>query len=181
MKGIPYSAPPTHWNIWTGGLRQSIDTGAQLLVAAITEAIAAAPDRQLVVIGLSQGAASVHIALPQIAALDDAVLDRVAAILLYADPLRVGGDPSNWPPSAHHGALARVWDLRIPTPQALRSHVLSFCGAEGMVDPVCDFRPGLRTLLGLYANPVHITYDDPERPSGWIGPEFAVNQILGNR
>jgi hypothetical protein len=33
----------------------------------------------------------------------------------------------------------------------------------------------------LYANPVHITYDDPERPSGWIGPEFAVNQILGNR
>jgi hypothetical protein len=181
---IPYPAAAAHWSLVTGSLRGSIEAGRRLLVEGIAQALRANPDSRIAIIGLSQGAASVRLALPDLliqSTLDGAPLHHsVEAVLLYADPLRLAGGPCNRPPDpALDGALTWFWRLRIPVPAEFVDRVACFCDArDGDVDPICAFSPRLRTVASLYGNFIHTTYHLPDRASGWLGPQFAVERLL---
>jgi hypothetical protein len=183
LVAIPYPAAAAHWSLATGSLRRSIEAGRRLLVEGVAQTLRVNPESGIVIIGLSQGAASVRLALPDLLdhTLNSAPLhDRVDAVLLYADPLRLAAGPCNRPPDpAFDGALTWLWRLRVPVPAEFVDRVACFCDTrDGDVDPICAFSPRLRTVASLYGNFIHTTYHLPDRASGWNGPQFAAERIL---
>lgn len=184
LVAIPYPAAAAHWSLVTGSLRRSIEAGRRLLVEGIAQALRANPDSRIAIIGLSQGAASVRLALRDLliqrTLKGEPLQNSVDAVLLYADPLRVAAGPCNRPPDpALDGALTWLWRLRIPVPAEFVDRVACFCDVrDGNADPICAFRPRLRTVASLYGNFTHTTYHLPDRDSGWHGPQFAAERLM---
>ncbi len=184
LVAIPYPAVGAHWSLVTGSLRRSVEDGRRLLIEGIQQALRTNRDSRIVIIGLSQGAASVRLALRDLLiqhTLDGTPLHHsVDAVLLYADPLRLAASPCNWQPNpALDGALTWLWRLRAPIPEEFIGRVACFCDAlNGELDPICAFRPRLLAIANLYGNLVHTTYHSPDRASGWHGPAFAAERIL---
>jgi hypothetical protein len=182
--GIAYPAIPPHWSLVTGAFRASIEAGRRMLVQAVSAAGQSDQEQRIVVVGLSQGAAAVHLALRDLAitsGVDGKPLARsVSSALLYADPLRLAGNPCNRihdPP--HDGVLTWLWSHRVGIPLELQDRVFSFCDVvTDRADPICAFRPGLKTLLSLHRNRTHTTYSSHDRPSGWQGPHLAARCVL---
>ncbi len=188
LVGIRYPALRPHWNAFTGRLRTSVAIGSRMLLDAVAASAKAWPRRRVVIIGLSQGAAAAHMALAPLATVRDGETGRllstwVDAVLLYADPLRLGGCGCNRPVEVQaDGALTWVWRLRLPPPAEFDGKLLSFCDVvAGRADPVCAFRPNAGWLLSMRRNSIHTSYADPERSSGWIGPAFAADRVLAAR
>lgn len=184
LVAIPYPAAAAHWSLVTGSLRRSIEAGRRLLVEGVAQTLRANPESGIAIIGLSQGAASIRLALhdlvmqrtPSGAPLHDSV----DAVLLYADPLRLAAGPCNCAPDpALDGALTWLWRLRVPVPAEFVDRVACFCDAHnGEADPICAFSPRLRTVASLYGNFIHTTYHLPDRDSGWHGPQFAAERLM---
>ena len=184
LVAIPYPASGVHWSLITGSLRASIEAGRRLLVDAIDQAVRSNRNSRIVIVGLSQGAASARLALHDLLVRRSSdgrpLHESVDAVLLYADPLRVAVSPCNRPPNPPlDGALTWLWRSRITIPEDFVGRVACFCDARnGVLDPICAFKPGPLTVASLYGNLIHTTYHLPERASGWDGPKFAVERML---
>ncbi|WP_433727322.1 cutinase family protein [Nocardia sp. CA-129566] len=110
---VNYSANPTD--------PLSVSTGSADLVAHVVDRAAACPAEEFILVGYSLGAGVVHAALgtdivtglPGVARLPGDLVDRVAVILLFGDPLRLIG-----------------WSV----PDQYSNRTADFCAAG---DPVC--------------------------------------------
>jgi hypothetical protein len=147
MAGFPYVSGP-RWRI-----RHHIRAGALALRAFLDGRPRDAHER-LILIGQSQGAAVLHLALPGLG-------DRFAAAVLLADPLRVARGPCDDLATPHGGILANVLlgplgglgPAREVIPESMAARVRSFC-LPG--DPVCE--ADLAALRGRRRGDVHTSY-----------------------
>ena len=82
--GVPYKAGDASWKtVLSQSYFDSKKEGMRMLHAYLQEVVAACPDMKLVVMGYSQGA---HAAGDQVATEATAITDRIAALVLFADP-----------------------------------------------------------------------------------------------
>lgn len=146
--GFPYDPGPP-WRL--GGHVRAAVAG---LAAFAADRHSRCQAERLLLIGQSEGAATVHLTLARLGS-------QVASAVLLADPLRVGG--SAYDDLGDHddgllvnvllgsqGGLGPVQDV---IPAALTSRVRSYCLSA---DPVCDANPA--NLAGRLRTDVHTTY-----------------------
>ena len=146
--GFPYTTGP--WWRLAGHVRAA----AGALDAFAHNRARRCPGERLALIGQSEGAATVHLAVP-------ALGGELAAAILLADPLRVAGSPEDDLRSPTGGLLAPAMlgpagglgPPREVIPAAMAGRVRSYCLAG---DPVCNATPG--ALLGRTRGDVHTTY-----------------------
>lgn len=146
-----------------------IRAGSRMLVAYLAERGRRCPAERVVLVGQSEGAAIVHLALP-------AVGGQLAAAVLLADPARLAGAPYDSLASTNDGILAwalmsgRADDL----PASIEPMVRSYCLAT---DPVCDPSPATE-LRGMRDN-IHTAYrHDPiaERAADFVASRVAPSR-----
>jgi hypothetical protein len=156
LVGYPYTTGPW-WRV--GG---HVRSAAAALTRYLDERRRTCPAERLALIGQSEGAAVVHLALPSAG-------PQLAVAVLLADPLRVARSVYDAAPDAPDdgvlahlllGAWAGAGPVRDVVPPALTARVRSYCLTE---DPVCD--PGAGDLWRRVEGgvDVHTTYRlDPE-------------------
>ncbi len=140
---------------------QSIDAGEEELVSELREVVGRCPNERAVLIGYSQGALVIHLALRTLATSDPALLSSgaIAAVMLIADPGKVpDGGETLWEaaevqaaPGSQVASASGMWTAAGgrgagPLPAAITGRTISFCADH---DPVC--------ALGFGAHPsVHV-------------------------
>jgi hypothetical protein len=127
---------------------ESVAAGEQELISELTELASACPHQRAVLIGDSQGALVVHLALRQLAASDPSMLSdqRIAGVMLIADPARVAhGKETLWEQpeveATEGSAVANVPGLWTaarardfgPLPPAITERTISFCADHDWV------------------------------------------------
>lgn len=147
---FPYSTGP----FWFAA--QHATKASRLLTSYLNHRHQLCPAEQWVLIGQSEGAAVVHLALPA------STNARMTAVLL-ADAARVAGTAYDTLASHWSGALAPLvlssrWTLQGPRvqdnlPERLTDRVRSYCLAG---DAVCNFSPG--AVPQLVHGSVHTSY-----------------------
>src|SRR5262245_35706187 len=146
--GYPYDAGPP-WRL-SGHVRTAVGG----LAAFAADRHSRCPAERLVLIGQSEGAATVHLTLTRLGS-------QLAAAVLLADPLRVGGSAYDDLGGHDDGLLVHVllgaWGGLGPVqdgvPAALTPRVRSYCLAA---DPVCAATPV--NLAGRLRTDVHTRY-----------------------
>jgi hypothetical protein len=144
--------------------------------AALTAYLAArhrrCPGERLLLVGTSEGAGIVHLALP-------AVGPQLAAATLLADPLRLASSPYDVIRSSNDGVLThlllgRVGGVGPPhdvVPAALNAAVRSYCLHA---DPVCD--PSSETEVPGIRDGVHQSYRSNPTVVG-MAADFLVSRL----
>jgi hypothetical protein len=166
--GFPYDPGPP-WRL--GG---HVRTAVAGLAAFAAERHSRCPVERLLLIGQSEGAATVHLTLARLGS-------QLAVAVLLADPLRVGG--SAYDDLGGHedglvvhvllggrGGLGPVQDV---VPAALAPRVRSYCLSA---DPVCDATPA--NLAGRLRRDVHTTYRFDPGGIAARAAAFAVTQLV---
>jgi hypothetical protein len=146
--GFPYDPGPP-WRL--GGHVRAAAAG---LAAFAADRHSRCPAERLLLIGQSEGAATVHLTLARLGS-------QLAAAVLLADPLRVAGSAYDDLGVHEDGLLVHVllgaWGGLGPVqdvvPAALTPRVRSYCLAA---DPVCAATPA--NLAGRLRTDVHTTY-----------------------
>lgn len=146
--GFPYDPGPA---LRLGG---HVRTAAVGLAAFAADRHSRCPAERLLLIGQSEGAAIVHLALARVGS-------QLAAAVLLADPLRVAGSAYDDLGNHEDGLLVQVllgsWGgvgpVQDVVPIAFTSRVRSYCLSA---DPVCDATPA--NLAGRVRTDVHTTY-----------------------
>lgn len=146
--GFPYDPGPP-WRL--GG---HVRTAVVGLAAFAADRHSRCPAERLLLIGQSEGAATVHLTLARLGS-------QLAAAVLLADPLRVGGSAYDDLSGHEDGLLVHVLlgargglgPVQEVVPAALTSRVRSYCLSA---DPVCDANPA--NLAGRLRTDVHTTY-----------------------
>jgi len=165
--GFPYvTGPPAQ-------VMAHVRSAARLLQAYLDDRTRRCPTEHLVLVGQSEGAAALHLALPLIG-------HQLVASVLLADPARVSRTSYDDLRSPNDGLLARLLlaglnDIGRPVPdpvpasllQAVRSYCLS-------TDPVCD--PTVSTELQGMRSGIHTTYRD--NPDGIVDRAVAFAASL---
>lgn len=150
LAAFPYSTGPP----W--GVVQHATTASKQLSAYLVRRHLLCPAERLVLLGQSEGAAVVHLALPT-------VNGALVAAVLLADAARVAGTAYDTLATGWNGALAPLvlssrWTLQGPAvqdnlPPGMTDRVRSYCLAG---DAVCNFSPG--ALPQLVHSSVHTSY-----------------------
>jgi hypothetical protein len=171
LLGYPYDSGPV-WRV-----AKHVTAAAGQLGGYLAGRHRRCPVERLIVIGQSEGAAVVHLALPALGA-------QLAAAVLLADPARLAGAPYDASGGSHDGILAGPllggWrglvggDLRdnVPAPMAMR--VSSYC-LPG--DAVCDAGPS--ALLQAFWSGVHTSYRNNPGGVADAAAAFAASHVLG--
>jgi len=171
--GFPYDTGPA-WRVV-----DHVRSAAGELGAYLASRRRRCPGERLVLVGQSEGAAVIHLALP-------ATGDQLAAVVLLADPARVAGAPYDTAVGRHDGVLARVllggWGgllgggVRDDVPASMASRVRSYC-LPG--DAVCDADPA-RALPALHSH-VHSSYRRNPGGVADAAADFAAARALAGR
>ena len=155
--------------------KNSVSSGAETLAHWLGQDVTRCPHVKIVLIGLSQGANVLEYMLTA-APQPTPVTRRIAAILLYGDPVRQPGKSYNVGPPDARGALVSP-GLQPPTPNNVTPSIppylagatQSYCLAH---DPICGFT----TDNFLHHLNVHSTYG--QSPYVAAGAAFAVARLL---
>jgi hypothetical protein len=161
---------------------QSIDAGQEELVSELREIISRCPNERAVLVGYSQGALVIHLALRTLAMSDPAMLSSgaIAGVMLIADPGRIPhGSETLWEAAEVQAAsgsqvagASGMWTAADgrgegPLPAAITGRTISFCADH---DPVC--------ALGFGAHPsIHVGYYN-ESNLGAMG-RWMARRVLG--
>lgn len=150
LAGFPYDTGPA-WRVV-----DHVPPASKQLATYLADRHQRCPRERLVLIGQSEGAAVVHLALPSVGS-------QLAAAVLLADPARLGDAPYDVPRSSRGGLLAGVllggWGsllggaVRDDVPASAASRLRSYC-LRG--DPVCESSP--LAILQAWRSSVHTSY-----------------------
>ena len=170
---FPYSTGPP-WLV-----PQHATSASRLLSSYLAHRRLLCPAEHWVLIGQSEGAAVVHLAVPT-------STDAHMTVVLLADAARVAGTTYDTQASRRNGVLAPLllssrWTLQGPTvrdnlPRQMTDRVRSYCLAG---DAVCNFSPG--ALPQLFHSSVHTSY---RRNPGGIADaaaNFAAARVAADR
>jgi hypothetical protein len=167
--GFPYATGPGQQIV------AHVDAASKALGAYLRARQRRCPAERLVLIGQSEGAAVVHLALPSIGG-------QLAGAVLLADPARLAASPYDVIRSTHDGILARVllgrWTGLLGTPRdvvpaSMTARVRSYCLPT---DPVCDPSPATE-LQGVFGG-VHTSYRDNPDGVADMAAGFAAARLL---
>lgn len=166
--GFPYDPGPP-WRL--GG---HVRTAVAGLATFAADRHSRCPAERLLLIGQSEGAATVHLTLARLGG-------QLAAAVLLADPLRVGGSAYDDLGGHEDGLLVHVLlgsqdglgPVQDVVPGALTSRVRSYCLSA---DPVCDANPA--NLAGRLGTDVHTTYRFDAGGIANRAAAFAVTQLV---
>jgi hypothetical protein len=134
-----------------GAYMASVDLGVNYLVQELKSDSVACPDQKFILAGYSQGAMVVHEALNQLSSEGSelALPQKIAAVLLLADPLRrgygtgthLGSAPTDLLAPSSSGIMMTVITgyTHPDLPTALQSVILDYCNVG---DAVCSTDPG---------------------------------------
>lgn len=138
LYALPYAQAPSIVGTPVSVLRD-VAPGADLLVQYLRGRVSHCPHEAQVLIGQSEGAAIVHLALPRI-------VRQTTAAVLFGDPLHVGAAPYDQPGSATGAGQLALWmGIGRPSPlfgrpdpidAASSAAVRSYCLPD---DRVCAF------------------------------------------
>jgi hypothetical protein len=163
--GFPYDTGPA-WRVV-----DHVRSAAGELAGYLASRRARCPGERLVLVGQSEGAAVIHLALP-------AAGGQLAAAVLLADPARVAGAPYDTARGRHDGVLAPAllggWGgPHDAVPAAVVPRVRSYC-LPG--DTICDADPA--GALPALRSHVHSSY---RRNPGGVedaAADFAAGTLL---
>ena len=170
---FPYATGP----VWL--VPQHVTTASRLLSAYLTGRHQVCPAERWVLMGQSEGAAVVHLALPS-------VTNSLTTAVLLADPARVAGTAYDTLTTRWNGVLAPLllssqWSLTGPRvnddlPTRMTDYVRSYCLAE---DPVCNFSPG--AVPHVFHSSVHTSYRLNPDGVADAAADFAAARVLADR
>ena len=170
---FPYATGP----VWL--VPQHVITASRTLSTYLSGRHRACPAEQWVLIGQSEGAAVVHLALPS-------VTNAFTTAVLLADPARVAGTPYDTLTSRWDGVLpllllSRRWSLSGPRvndnlPTRMTNRVRSYCLAD---DPVCNFSPG--AVPHVLHGSAHTSYRLNPGGVADAAADFAAARVLADR
>jgi hypothetical protein len=169
-------------NLGTGAYFESIFEGVSSLIEVLYEHETECPGEPAVLIGYSQGALAIHLALHLLGETNPTMLkpSHIAGVMLIADPAKVGSEPEpvweeeNYPAPPGSGVYKAdgVWTKaglpdQGPVPSAVAPRTISFCANH---DIVCA--PGLGS---------HVSIHTGYYQSGNLGAmgEWMARKILG--
>jgi hypothetical protein len=134
-----------------------MESGARAVVAWLDGRGHQCPNERWILIGQSEGAGVLHLSAPRLS-------QRVAAVVLLADPIRVAGAAYDAGVTTANGLLARpllgptAGAVRDDVPPVMAGRFWSYCLVD---DPVCDTAP-LDFVSGvvkkLAGSDVHTSY-----------------------
>jgi cutinase len=161
-EGVRYSA-----NAWNYGPSRS--RGAYLLNELLAQATQRCPEQRFVLIGLSQGADVVRMALRRVT---PHVSTRLAAVVLLGDPTRKPSDPWNhgtddprsgvlaWRASRVERSLhSRTWGYTVDGDEVAANH---------------------RGFVGIFRSGSHTSYEDNREGVQDRAATFIVDQLLAD-
>ncbi|MDM7832371.1 cutinase family protein [Cellulomonas edaphi] len=155
--GIAYRASPVFPNVlWLPNYHDSIYDGVDKLVAALLDEHDACPSTKFVIVGYSQGALAIHIAMRLAAA--SSLQGSIRAIGLIADPGRLTFAEEDTYDEADSDAVLMygdgIWPKAViagvdsgPLPSWAAEKTVSFCHDH---DVVC--RPGWGSTIGFHTD-----------------------------
>ncbi|EFQ81986.1 hypothetical protein HMPREF0063_12893, partial [Aeromicrobium marinum DSM 15272] len=169
---VPTYDPDVDYGMFVDSVFDGVDKVRQLVEA---EAVRC-PSSRFVLIGASQGALVLHMALPTL--VEQHERDRIAGVVLLANPARVAGSTETLWQSAGVPAVDGVRDasgswtgfypgIDAPIPPWAAARTITLC-RQG--DVVCAFRPG--ATMGP-----HLTYstEDLQSVAVWQGARVAAD------
>jgi hypothetical protein len=137
----------------------SIESGIEGIKYLLREQKADCPEQSIILLGYSQGAMSIHMAMAELADTDSELLENVSGVVLLADPLRSGNENFTYLGTANDGTDGAITTLQkrpgmtkaanymtsgtmhfgLEYPSSLADRTISLCNAgDAMCDPDVD-------------------------------------------